>query len=122
MQTGATVSFVRAAGGKWGVEIAGAAAPRIGQTKPTKLEVFRTERDIHQLAARYQTVEKPAAGIDARAEIAYGEGVVFRVQDRWSRSEAVASVSRKVDAVGNAEGGFYSSVVLTVDSAVGWSD
>ena len=122
LQTGATVSFVRAAGGEWGIEIAGAAAPRILQPKPAKLEVFRTEEDIRQLAAGYKTVEKSAAGIDARAEIAYGENVVFRVQDRWSLSGAVVSVRRKVEVAGNAPGGFYSSVVLTVDPSVGWSD
>ena len=118
LQTGATVSFVRAAGGEWGIEIAGAAAPRILQPKPAKLEVFRTEEDIRQLAAGYKTVQKSDSGIDARAEIAYGEGVVFRVQDRWSLSGAVVSVSRKVEVAGNAPGGFYSSVVLTVDPSV----
>jgi hypothetical protein len=46
LQTGATVSFVRDAGGEWGVEIADGAAPRIRQTKPARLEVFRTEGDI----------------------------------------------------------------------------
>ena len=122
LQTGATVSFVRAAGGEWGIEIAGGAAPRILQPKPARLEVFRTEEDIRQLAAGYKTVQKSDSGIDARAEIAYGENVVFRVQDRWSLSGAVVSVSRKVEVAGNAPGGFYSSVVLTVDPSVGWSD
>ena len=122
LQTGATVSFARATAGEWGIEIAGAAAPRILQPKPAKLEVFRTEEDIRQLAAGYKTVQKSAAGIDARAEIAYGENVVFRVKDRWSLSGAVVSVSRKVEVAGNAPGGFYSSVVLTVDPSVGWSD
>jgi hypothetical protein len=122
LQTGATVSFVRSTPGEWGIEIAGAAAPRILQPKPAKLEVFRTEEDIRQLAAGYGTVQKSAAGIDARAEIAYGEKVVFRVQDRWSLSGAVVSVRRKVEVVGNAPGGFYSSVVLTVDPSEGWYD
>jgi hypothetical protein len=124
LQTGATVSFARSTAGEWGIEIAGAAAPRILQPKPAKLEVFRTEEDIRQLSAGYKTVQKSAAGIDARAEIACGESVVvvFRVQDRWNLSGAVVSVRRKVEVVGNAPGGFYSSVALTVDPAVGWFD
>jgi hypothetical protein len=122
LQTGARVSFVRAAGDEWGIEIAGAAAPRIAQPKPAKFEVFRTEEDIRQLSAGYKTVQKSGVGIDARAEIAYDEGVVFRVQDQWSLSGAVVSVNRKVEVVGNAPGGFYSSVVLTVDPSIGWSD
>ncbi len=122
LQTGATVSFLRAAEGEWGIEIAGAAAPRILQPKPAKLEIFSTEEDIRQLATGYKTVEKSAAGIDAMAEIAYGDNVVFRVRDRWSLSGAVVSVSRKVEVAGNAPGGFYSSVILTVDPSVGWFD
>ena len=124
LQTGATVSFARSAAGEWGIEIAGAGAgaPQIRQPKPARLEVFRADDDIRQLAAGYKTVRKTAAGIDASAEIAYGENVVFHVNDRWSLSGAVVSVHRNVEVTGKAEGGFYSSVVLTVDPSVGWSD
>jgi hypothetical protein len=58
LQTGATVSFVRAAAGEWGIEIAGAAAPRVLQPKPARLEVVRAEEDIRQLAAGYRTVQR----------------------------------------------------------------
>jgi hypothetical protein len=120
LQTGATVSFVRAAGGEWGIEIAGAAAPLIQQSKPARLEVFRAEDDVRQLAAGYQTVQKSAAGIDAQAEIAYGKKVIFHVQDHWSLSGAVVSVSRKVEVKGKAPGGFNSSVVFAIDPSVEW--
>jgi hypothetical protein len=122
LQTGATVSFARSTAGEWGIEIEGAAAPRILQLKPARLEVFRAEDDIRQLAAGYKTVQKSAAGIDARAEITYGENVVFRVHDQWSLNGAVVSVRRKVDVTGNAPGGFSSSIVFTVDPSVGWRD
>jgi hypothetical protein len=122
VQTGATVSFVRSTAGEWGVEIAGSAAPRIVQPKPANLEVYRSDNDIRQLAAGYKTIQKTAAGMDASAEIAYGENVVFKVADRWSISGAVLSVRRRVDVVGNASGGFYSSIMLTIDPAIGWSD
>jgi hypothetical protein len=122
LTTGATASFVRAAGGEWGIEITGGPAPRIVQPKPAMLEAFRSEENIRQLAAGYKTVEKSSDGIDARAEIAYDDGVVFRVQDRWTLNGAVVSVNRKVEVAGKTEGGFYSSVILTVDPAVPWSD
>ena len=122
VQTGATVWFTRSTEGQWGIEIAGSAVPRILQAKPAKLEVFRTEEDIRQLAAGYTTVQKSAAGIDARADIAYGENVVFRVNDRWSLNGAILSLRRTVEVTGNAPGGFYSSILLTVDPPVGWSD
>jgi len=122
LPTGATVSFTRASGREWGIEIAGGAAPRILQLQPARLEVFRAEKDVRRLAAGYRTVQKPQIGIDARAEIGYGADVVFHVNDRWSLTGAVLSVSRKVDVTGAAPGGFDSSVTFTVDPSVGWSD
>ncbi len=122
LQTGATISFTRSADGEWGIEIAGSTAPRVAQPKPARFEVFRAEDDIRQLAAGYTTVRKSKAGIDARAELAYGDGAVFRVQDRWSLSGAVVSLRRKVEVLGSAPGGFSSSVVLRVDPAIRWRD
>jgi hypothetical protein len=120
LQTGATVSFVRGAGDVWGIEIN--ANPHISQPKPARLEVFRTEEDIRQLAAGYKTVEKSADGISARADIAYGESVVFHFQDQWSMTGAVLSVRRKVEVEGSAPGGFDSSVVFTVEPSVSWTN
>ena len=122
LETGATVLFVRASGGEWGIEISGGTAPRLTQQKPARLEVFRTEKDIRELTAGYKTVQQSDSDIDARAEIAYGKDVVFRVRDLWSLSGAVVSVRRNVEVVGNAPGGFNSSIVFTVDSSVRWFD
>jgi hypothetical protein len=63
-----------------------------------------------------------AAGVDARAEISYGQGVVFHVNDRWNVTGPVLSAHRTVTVTGSAPGGFYSSVMLTVDPAVSWPD
>ncbi len=121
LQTGATVSFVRSQHADWGIEIAGGAVPRISQPKPAKLEVYRSDEDIRQLTAGYKTVQKSAAGIDARAEVPY-DNVVFKVHDRWTLSGAVVSLQRNVEVTGNAPGGFYSSVILAVDPSVNWPD
>ncbi len=122
LQTGGTVSFIRAARGTWGIEISGGAAPRLTQQKPARLEVMRTEEDIRGLEAGYTAVRPSASGIDASAEIAYGEHVVFRVEDRWSLKGEVVSVRRVVSVAGNAPGGFNSSLLFTVDSSVQWTD
>lgn len=61
-------------------------------------------------------------GVEARAEIAYGENVVFRVDDRWSLSGPVLALRRTVEVAGYAPSGFNSSIMLTVDPAVGWPD
>jgi hypothetical protein len=122
LPSGAMVSFIRGGAGEWGLEIRGATSPLIQQSKPARIEVYRAEEDIRQFSAGYKTIQKSAAGIDAQAEIACGENVAFRVRDHWSLSGAVLSVSRNVEVVGNAPGGFNSSVVFTVDPAVGWSN
>jgi hypothetical protein len=121
LQTGATVSFLRSPAGEWGIETTGGAAPSISQSQPARLEIYRAENDVHQLAAGYKTVQKSTEGIDARAEIKYG-AVVFRVQDRWSVSGSVLSVRRKVDVFGKAPGGFDSAITFTVNPSTGWSD
>jgi hypothetical protein len=122
LQTGATVSFLKAPEGAWGIEITGETTPRILQPKPARLEVFQSEGDIRALTAGYKTIRKSASGIDARAEIAFGDNVVFSILDHWSLTGAVISVRRKVEVKGNAPGGFNSSVVLSVDTSVSWSD
>ena len=86
------------------------------------LEVYRAQEDIRQLRSGYKTVRKSATGVDAEAEIAYGSNVVFHVQDHWSLTGAVVSVSRKVEVTGNAPGGFYSSVVFAVILPVEWTN
>ena len=92
------------------------------QQKPVQIEIFRMEGDIRELAAGYKTFQQSNSDIYAHAEIAYGENVVFHVEDLWSLNGAVVSVHRKVKVVGSASGGFNSSVVLSVDSAIQWSD
>lgn len=122
LETGATVSFVQASGGEWGIELAGGAAPLIAQPQPVRLEVYRAEDDIRQLDAGYSAVQKTTNGIDAQDRISCDDKVSFRVRDHWSLDDAVLSVHRTVEVSGNAPGGFDSSVVFAVDPAVGWPD
>lgn len=122
LQTGATVSFVRSGAGEWGIEITGTALPRISQPKPARFEIYHSKDDVRQLASGYMTIEKSGNQIEARTKVLYNEDVIFDVSDQWSLSGAVLSVSRKVQISGHAPDGFYSSIVLTVDPAVRWSD
>ena len=122
LQTGATVSFIRTASDEWGIEISGDTSPRIIQLKPAMIEVFQKEEDIRELASGYKTIRREESYIDAHAEIAYNEDVVFHLHDRWSLNGKVLSVYRKVEVAGNAPGGFNSSVVFTIDSSIHWTD
>jgi len=120
MPAGAIVSFYRA-GSEWAVDISGGPVPRIFQPRPVHLEVYHSDEDIRQLTAGYQTVEKAGSALDADCDIADGD-VTFRVHDHWTMSDAVLSVNRKVEVSGGAPGGFYSSIVLTVDPAIKWTN
>ena len=122
LQTGTIVSFVRSPGGEWGIEISGGVVPNLIQKKPARLEIFLSEKKILELNAGYNTIQKSDSGIDADAEIEYGEKVVFNIHDVWSMKGAVLSVHREVEVTGDAPGGFNSSVVFIVDSSVHWND
>ena len=119
---GETVSFVRTDASGWGIKISGGAAPEIIQLKPVRLEILQNEDTTQMLEAGYASVKKSRIGIDAVAEVDHGGNVVFNIQDHWSLSEAVISLKRKVEIRGNAPGGFNSSIILTVDSSVFWTD
>jgi len=122
VQSGASVSFTRVGSGEWGIEIAGGPAPRVAQTKPASIEVDRAGNDIHELAAGYKTVRKTPAGIDAQAEIAGGDNVIFRVHDKWAIASGVLSLHRTVSVKGSAPGGFDSAINFSVDPSISWPD
>jgi hypothetical protein len=122
LQTGAMVSFVRIAGGDWGIEISGGTAPHLTQQKPARLDILQKEDDTREIAVGYKSVRQSESSIEAGAEISYDADVVFRVQDRWTMNGAVLSVQRRIEVTGNAQGGFNSSVVFAVDTSVRWLD
>src|ERR1019366_7045019 len=84
LQTGAAITFTRTASAGWGIEIAGGLAPRIAQPKPAAIEVYRADDDIRELSAGYKTLRRTATGIDATAEVASADGVIFHMHDVWS--------------------------------------
>ena len=123
LQNGATVSFVHAAGGDWGIEISGGSAPRITQPKPAQIEVFRGGENASQLAAGYQSVKKENNTVVATAKVT-GEGkAAFSVEDSWTVSGAVLSLSRKVNVTGaEPNAGFYSAIRLVTAPTFKWED
>jgi hypothetical protein len=120
--SGADVSFTRSPSGEWGIEINGGPAPRLQQPRPAEIEVFQTFEDIQDLAAGYESVRKSDTGIDADAEVARGNKAVFRIHDRWSIHSGILALQRSVQVKGNAPGGFYSAIDLSMDRAVSWSN
>ncbi|HWC59003.1 MAG TPA: hypothetical protein VHC44_04845, partial [Verrucomicrobiae bacterium] len=106
---------------EWAIEISGGPAPKIFEPYPARLEVYHSDQDIRQFAAGYKTVKQAGSGVDANTDIA-DAGVTFHIHDHWSLTDTVLSLDRKVEVSGNGPGGFYSSIVLTVDPATGWTN
>jgi hypothetical protein len=123
LPSGAEVSFQRELDRNYYIfTIGGGASPGF-LSAPARIEVYRADDDIHQFTAEYKTVQKSANGVDARAEIAYSSNVIFHVQDHWSLTGAVVTVSRKVEVTGSAPGGFDSLVQFGVlGPSVEWTN
>lgn len=123
LANGAAVTFVRAGSGDWGIEISGGTAPRLMQQKLAQIEVFRGEENVQQVAVGYQSVIKESDAVVATAKVSDGGRAAFVVEDRWTVSDAVLSLSRKVSVTGAEDNaGFYSAIRLTTDAPVEWDD
>ena len=118
----ATVAFVRAATGEWGIQISAPSAPGYTQPKPAQIQVYRGGDNATDLASGYQFVTKEADSVVAKAIVSGGEAA-FSVEDRWKISDAVLSVSRKVTVTsGQDSAGFYSAIRLATARTVAWAD
>lgn len=121
-QSGATVSFVKAPTGEYGLEIAGGPAPKVAQPKPANIEVYTSDTDIKTLSSGYKTIEKTPAGADAKVDIPLNDKVTFKVLDQWTLTGQAVSVKRKIEVTGSATGGFSSFIPIQLDSTVAWKD
>ena len=123
LANGATVIFAGQASGEWGIEISGGATPRIMQPKPAQIEVYRGGESVSQLVAGYQSVQKEAGGIVARAKVAGGGEAAFAVEDHWRITETILSLNRKVSVTGaESNAGFYSAIRFSTAPTVAWTD
>jgi hypothetical protein len=123
LQMGATVSFVRDSTGEWGIEVSGNTLSPITQYNPAQIEVFQGEENITDLAVGYRSVQKEGNTVIAKAKVDDGSEAAFDIEDQWSISGDVLSLSRKVDVTGTKDSaGFYSAIRLSVDPAVKWED
>jgi hypothetical protein len=119
----AEVAFVRAGTGDWGIAISGNAVPRIVQSKPAQIEIYRSDNNVSDLAAGYQQVKNESGAILATAKVAGDGAASFAVEDKWTIAGDVLSLSRKVRVVGAEDNaGFYSAIRLSTTPALTWSD
>ncbi len=121
--------FVKSGSGEWGIDMEGGGAPHILQPRPAAFEVYTgslpgpgSKDDVHELAAGYKTVRIGNGIAVAEADVPFGAGVTFHIEDRWSLKDPILSVHRHVVVKGNAQGGFYSAVMLSTAPDVVWAD
>ena len=123
LANGAAVAFVRAGSGEWGLETNGGGGARMTQPKPAQIEVYRGGEDVSELAAGYQSVQKEADAVVAKAKVTGGREAAFAVEDRWTLSGAVLLLSRRVNVTVPENGaGFLSAIRLVTDPRVAWTD
>jgi hypothetical protein len=123
LANGATVAFVRAGSGEWGIDISGDAAPHLAQPKPAQIEIYRSEDDVTDLAAGYRSAQKEPEGIIARATVDDAGGASFAFVDRWKIAGDVVTLSRTVTVTrGKENAGFYSAIRFSTAPGISWSD
>ena len=126
LPTGATVAFVREAGG-WGMDIGGARTPHIIQPEPIGLEInlpaaAEPAGNLQDMAAGYSSVRSAQDGMTAKADIPFGPQITFHVEDRWRIKDGSLWVHRHVLVSGTTEGGFGSKILFSTTPDVNWSD
>ena len=123
LTNGAEVTFVRSGSGAWGIEISGDAVQPVSQEKPAQIEVYRSNENVQDFSAGYQSVRKESSAILARSTVSGGGDAVFTVEDRWTIAGNVVLLDRKVRVTGGeAKAGFSSAIRLSTASTVTWPD
>jgi len=123
LTNGAAVAFVRAHSGEWGIDISGDAAPHLAQPKPAQIEIYRSEDDVNDLSAGYQSVQREAGGIVAKATVDDQRGSSFAFVDHWKIAGNGLTLSRNVTVIkGEANAGFYSAIRFATLPTTSWSE
>jgi hypothetical protein len=120
---GASVTFVRADAGDWGIEIAGNATQRLTQPTPAQIEVYSGGEKASEFASGYQSVRKQADVVIAKATVKGSGSAAFAVEDQWKVAGEVLTLSRKVSVTGGeGNAGFLSAIRLVTAPQVSFAD
>ena len=121
LTTGATVAFVRADSGDWGLEISVPTGALLFQQTPAQIEIYRSDDSVSDVAAGYQSIRTEAGGLIATAKVACDGDATFSVEDRWKISGGTVQLHRSVRVTsGDGKAGFYSAIRLSSTPAVKW--
>jgi hypothetical protein len=123
LDNGATIAFVRADSGEWGIEISGVSVPSMAQLQPAQIELYRGGDNVSDLATGYQSMHWEAGAFVADATVKAGDDLAFAVEDVWRIDGASLLLSRNVKVTGtDTNAGFFSAIRLASAPAVKWDD
>lgn len=109
LSTGAKVSVKKRTDKHWGIYIAGAGLSSLSQRYPVQIELYKDSADRTEKVSGYESIIKESSSFTGHAQVQMG-GVSFVVTDKWEIKGEVLHLSRKVKVLGNAAGGFLSSI------------
>ena len=120
---GATVTFVRAGSGDWGVNISAGSSVFLSQQEPAQIEVYQSDEHVRDFASGYQSLQEENGGVVATAKIACDDDTTFEVEDRWKIADDTLSIRRRVRVTsGNDKAGFSSAIRLSTPPEIKWPD
>jgi hypothetical protein len=123
LKSGSNISFVKASGGQWGIEITDGTTLKLMQQNPAQIEVYKDKDNILQLVSGYKSVKKEGDTLIARVKLTTEGSAKFTLEDRWNISGDVLSLKRKVTVTGTEDStGFYSAIRLSTSPSMKWED
>ena len=121
LANGATILFVRAGSGDWGLEISVRPGRLLSQQRPAQIEIYRSDDSVRDFATGYQSVQRESDGLVAKATVVCDGDAAFAVEDRWKIAGDMLLLHRTVRVTsGDDKAGFYSAVWLSSAPSVNW--
>ncbi|MBP5334634.1 MAG: hypothetical protein J6Y61_02475, partial [Bacteroidales bacterium] len=113
--------FVKSGENEWGVALSTPSGRLVSQVAPVQVQIWHDSLAT-DFFAPYSSLAKSKDAMVAAAQIEVS-GVVFDVEDTWSRASGDLTLSRSVKVKGDMpEAGYATSFNLVTDLSVRWQD
>ena len=118
----ASLTFVEARAGDWGLEIADREGTRLTQPQPLRVQTIDAHGKVDDFASGYRTVKRTRDGLEGEGMVRVGGRDLFRVEDRWSLRDGIVTVHRSVHVLADRPGGFASAISLQLQPGLSWDN
>ncbi len=102
--------------GKWGISLEQNGKLLAFNREPLNIEVYQDDEVIKELKAGYDKFSSQENTFIAEGTIKYNQ-VTFYVTDKWSQKGDILIVDRNLKVLGNAAGGFMSSIQFSLNDS-----